>query len=107
MQALDVVAADLFCGMKAGLGVIAVGKQKILRVLVSRIELLLGDRRDLRVADLRLPSLLDLLCAGRRRQERKASDRGKTCRKPFRVLHDFPLGFLLIAVMKRRWASSQ
>jgi len=67
MQAFDVVAIDLLGGIKTGLGVVAVGQQKIFCVLVSRIELLLGDGCNLCVADSRFSFLLDLLRARGRR----------------------------------------
>ena len=93
-QTLDVVAIDLLGGIETCLGVIAVGEQKILRVLVGRVELLLGDRRHLGVAERRFAFLLDLLAAGGSGQKRDASDHGNACRERFHVLHDFPLLFL-------------
>ena len=61
VQVLDVVAIDLLGGIKARLGVIAVGQQKIVGVLVGGVELLLGDRRNLRLARCRLGFLFGLL----------------------------------------------
>ena len=50
MQVLHVVTVDLLCGVKARLGIVAIGQQKIGCVLVCRIEFCLSDWRKLRLA---------------------------------------------------------
>jgi hypothetical protein len=66
VQVLHVVPVDLLCGVKARLGIVAVGQQKIGRVLVCRIELILSDRGNLRLARDRPEILLDFLRLGLR-----------------------------------------
>ena len=61
VQVLDVAAIDLSRGMKARLGIIAVGQQKIGCVLVCRVELLLSNRRNRCLAHHRLGFLFNLL----------------------------------------------
>ncbi len=69
VQILDVVAVDLLGRIKAGLGIVAVGQQKIAGARVGLVELILSDRRNGGVAGRRLGVLLDFLRAGERCQK--------------------------------------
>jgi hypothetical protein len=63
VQVLDTIPINLFGGMEARLRVVRVGQQKITGVLIRRVELFLGNRRNLCLALRRLGILLDFLRA--------------------------------------------
>ena len=89
VQVLYIVAADLLARIEARLGIIAVGEQKIFGVLVRRVELLLGDRRNVGVPQHGFLLLLDFLSNGDAGQQASADHRGEG-RKPFHIIHISP-----------------
>ena len=83
VQVLHVVAVDLFGRIKARLGIVAVGQQKIAGALVGLVELILSDRRNRGVARRRLGVLLDFLRAGGRCQKTDNAKQSSACKGIF------------------------